>query len=77
MFQFIIQFQIEYFWKQYYEQNFPNNDSLNKLIKQMPNHSFKNLCKYKMANKKQLVSNFNNKESFPICNLDNIQNLDE
>jgi len=67
----------EYFWKQYYEQNFPNNDSLNKLIKQMPNHSFKNLCKYKMANKKQLVSNFNNKESFPICNLDNIQNLDE
>ncbi|OUM63964.1 hypothetical protein PIROE2DRAFT_9425, partial [Piromyces sp. E2] len=67
----------EYFWKQYYKQNFPNNNSLNKLIKQIPNHTYKNVCKYKMANKKQLVSNFYNKKSFPICNLNNIHNLDE
>ncbi|ORX48947.1 hypothetical protein BCR36DRAFT_354056 [Piromyces finnis] len=67
----------EYFWKQYYERNFLKSNSLNKLRKQMPNHTYKNLCKYKMANKNQLVSNFYNKESFLICNLNNIRNLDE
>jgi len=65
----------EFFWKEYYERNFPKNKSLDKLITQIPNHTYRNLCKYKLANKKQLVSNFQDKKSYPICSLNNINNF--
>jgi len=67
----------EFFWKEYYERNFPKNKSLDKLITQIPNHTYKNLCKYKLANKKQLVSNFQDKKSYPICTLNNINNFND
>jgi len=59
----------EFFWKQYYKRNFSKDQSLNKLSKQMPNHTFKNMCKYKMANKRQLLSNIQEKENFQITDL--------
>jgi len=67
----------EYFWKQYYKKNFPEDKSLNKLSEQMPNHTFKNMCKYKLANKHQLLSNIQDKENFEITDLSKIDNISE
>jgi len=43
----------------------------------MPNHTYKNLCKFKMANKHQRISNIQDKQSFPISNLSNLNNFSD
>jgi len=43
----------------------------------MPNHSYKNLCKFKMANKQQCISNLQDKQNFPVTNLSNLTNFSE
>jgi hypothetical protein len=43
----------------------------------MPNHSFKNMCKYKMANKHQLISNVQDKETFQITDLSKNDNISD
>jgi hypothetical protein len=66
----------EYFWKQYYNQHFRNNNkSLNKLASRLPNHNFKNLCHFKMANKRERVSNLKDKQNFPYCDLSGLTNF--
>jgi len=67
----------EYFWKQYYEKHFSDNKKLNNLVNKMPNHSYKNLCKFKMANKQQCISNLQDKQNFPVTNLSNLTNFSD
>lgn len=59
------------FWKQYYLWNYSNLKSLNKLIGQLPNHTYTNLCKYKLEGKELLIDNIEaeNKKSYTIINL--------
>jgi hypothetical protein len=59
------------FWKQYYQWNYSSNKNLNLLVNSLPNHTYSNICKYKLESKHQLITNVEdeNKKSFTLFNL--------